>query len=101
MLILILIDVPYSHKAVFSFEKGHFSSCSFHPVKNSPSKISDSPPTSPQTFTAICKTLEMVPSIPSRREILAITVKKHGIVDIKLFLYSAILLDFSLLFQIF
>ena len=46
MLILILIDVQYSQKAVFSFEKGsnsqnHFSSGYLHPY--SPlSKISDS-----------------------------------------------------------
>ena len=37
MLILILIDVLYSQKAVFSFEKGsngqNHSSCSHHPVK--------------------------------------------------------------------
>ena len=47
MLILILIDVQYSHKAVFSFKKGsncqnHSSSGSHHPVKKSHSKISDS-----------------------------------------------------------
>ena len=41
MLILILIDVQYSQKAVVSFEKGlngqnHSSSGSHHPVKNSP-----------------------------------------------------------------
>ena len=41
MLILILIDVQYSQKAVFSFEKGlnpqnHSSSGSLHLVKNSP-----------------------------------------------------------------
>ena len=38
MLLLILIDVQYSQKAVFSFEKGlnsqnHSSSGSLHPVK--------------------------------------------------------------------
>ena len=38
MVILILIDVQYSHKAVFSFEKGligqnHSSSGYHHPVK--------------------------------------------------------------------
>ena len=38
MLILILIDVQYSHNAVFSFEKGsnrqnHSYLCSHHPVK--------------------------------------------------------------------
>ena len=50
MLILILIDVQYSQKAVFSFEKdlncqNHSSSGSLHPVKKSPtSKISDSNP---------------------------------------------------------
>ena len=41
MLILILIDVQYSQKAVFSFEKGsngqnHSSSSSHHPVKKFP-----------------------------------------------------------------
>ena len=41
MLILILIDVQYSQKAVFSFEKGsnrqnHFSSGSLHPVNPPP-----------------------------------------------------------------
>ena len=41
MLILILIDVQYSLKAVFTFEKGsncqsHSSSGSHHPVKKSP-----------------------------------------------------------------
>ena len=49
MLILNLIDVQYSQKTVFSFEKGsscqnHFSSGSLYPVKNTPSTISDSPP---------------------------------------------------------
>ena len=48
MSILILIDVQYTQKAVFSFEKGlncqnHSSSGSLHPVKNSPRKICDSP----------------------------------------------------------
>ena len=58
MLIFILIDVQYSQKAGFSFEKGsncqnHCSSDSLHPVKKiSPSKISDSP----QPLTAILKT---------------------------------------------
>ena len=48
MLILILIDIQYSQKAVSSFEKGlnhqnHSSSGSIYPEKNSlPSKISDS-----------------------------------------------------------
>ena len=41
MLILILIDVQYSQKAVFNFEKGwnhqdHYSSGSLHLVKKSP-----------------------------------------------------------------
>ena len=51
MLILILIDVQYSQKAVFSFEKGlnhqnHPSPGSLHLVKRfPPSKISN-PPTS-------------------------------------------------------
>ena len=45
MLILILIDVQYSKKAAFSFEKGsncqnHFSAGSLDPVKNPCSKIS-------------------------------------------------------------
>ena len=39
MLILILIDVQYSQKAVFSFEKG----------SNYPIKISDLPTPTPQT----------------------------------------------------
>ena len=49
MLILILIDVEYSQKAVFAFEKGsnaqnHFFLGSKHLVKKSPpSKISDLP----------------------------------------------------------
>ena len=49
MLILVLIDVQHSQKAVFSFEKGsncqnHSSSSSLHPVKKFPhSKILDSP----------------------------------------------------------
>ena len=48
VLILILIDVQYPQKAIFNFEKGligqnHSSSGSQHPVKISPSKISDSP----------------------------------------------------------
>ena len=49
MLILTLIDVQYSQKAVFSFEKGlncqnHSSSGSLCPVTPlPPSKISDSP----------------------------------------------------------
>ena len=49
LLFLILIDVQYSLKAVFSFEKGlnnqnHSSSGSLHWLKKSPSsKISDSP----------------------------------------------------------
>ena len=53
MLLLILIDVQYSQKAVFSFKKGlncqdHSSSGSFHPVNlPPPSKISDSSPPLP------------------------------------------------------
>ena len=44
MLILILIDVQYSLKTVFSFEKGlnrqnHSSSVSLYPVKSSPIKL--------------------------------------------------------------
>ena len=47
MLILVLIDVQYLQKAIFSFEKGmigqnNSSSGFHHPVKKSPSKISDS-----------------------------------------------------------
>ena len=47
MLILVLIDVQYSQKAIFSFEKGmigrnHSFSGSYCPVKN-PSNNSDSP----------------------------------------------------------
>ena len=51
MLLFILIDVHYSEKAVFSFEKGsnyqnQFSSGSLYLVKKiPPSKISDSPST--------------------------------------------------------
>ena len=48
MLILVLIDVQYSLKAIFSFEKGmigqNIFSGSHHPVQKSPSKISDSLP---------------------------------------------------------
>ena len=50
MLILILIDVQYPQKAVFSFEKGsncqnHSSSGSLHPVKKfSPVKFLIPPP---------------------------------------------------------
>ena len=54
MLTLILIDVQYSQKAVFSFEKGlncqnHSLSGSHHPVEKllPPGKISDSPPSHP------------------------------------------------------
>ena len=59
MLNLILIDVQYLQKVVFSFEKGsnhqnHCSSGSHYPVKNSPSKISDS---LPHSITASWKTL--------------------------------------------
>ena len=49
MLILILIDVQYSQKAVFSFQtdshrQNHSSSGFLHPVKKiTASKISDSP----------------------------------------------------------
>ena len=47
MLILILIDVQYSQKAVFGFSNHqNHSSGSLHPVKNPPlSKISNSLPT--------------------------------------------------------
>ena len=58
MLILILIDVQYSEKAIFSFEKGSNgqnipSSGSQHPVKKVPCKISETSP----PFNAIWKTL--------------------------------------------
>ena len=47
MLVLILIDVQYSQKVVYSLEKGlihqNRSSGSFHPLIPCPSKISDSP----------------------------------------------------------
>ena len=48
MLILILIDVQYSHNVVFTFEKGsndsnYFLSDSYHPLKKSLHKISYSP----------------------------------------------------------
>ena len=61
MIILILIDVQYSQKAVFSFDKGlngqnHSSTGSHQPVKKSPSKIPDSPHCS-LPLTAIWKTL--------------------------------------------
>ena len=58
MLIFILINVQYSQKAVFSFEKGsnrqnHSSSGSLHLIKKiPPSKISDST----QPLTIIWKT---------------------------------------------
>ena len=50
MLILILIDVQYLQKAIFSFEKGsvgqnHYSSGSHHPVKKVPQQNFPSPPT--------------------------------------------------------
>ena len=55
---VVLIDVQYTQKAVFSFEKcwncqNHSSSGSIQPVKYSSSKISDSP----QPLTAIWKIL--------------------------------------------
>ena len=55
MLILILIDVQYLQNAVFNFEKGlnrqnHSSHGSHHPVKNFPSKISDSPHPTPYYY---------------------------------------------------
>ena len=43
----------------------------------------------------------MVPSLPSRNQTLAIAVKKHAKVDMKLLLSCPVLLDFSILFQIF
>ena len=42
-----------------------------------------------------------VSSLSSRNQTLAIAVKKHAKVDIKLFLSFIVLLDFSILFQIF
>ena len=58
MLIFILIDVQYSQKAAFSFEKGsnrqnHSSSGSLHLVKKSPPVKFPLPP----SLTAIWKTL--------------------------------------------
>ena len=52
MLILILIDVPFSQKAVFSFEKGsnhqnHSSLGSQHLVKKSPTPVKSPIPPSP------------------------------------------------------
>ena len=59
MLILILIDVQYLSKVVFSFEKGpngqdHSSSSSPHPIKKipPPQQIFDQP-----SLRAICKAL--------------------------------------------
>ena len=57
MLILILIDVQYSQKAVFSFEKGlsgqnQSSSGSHHLEKKSPQQ--NSPPLPPYTYTLYC-----------------------------------------------
>ena len=54
MLMLILMDVQYSWKAVFSFAKGSnhqnpFSSDSFHPVKNPPVKFLIPPPSPTHT----------------------------------------------------
>ena len=43
----------------------------------------------------------VVPGLPFRNETLAIAVKKHAKVDIKPFLSCLVLLDFSVLFQIF
>ena len=57
MLILILIDVQYSLKAVFSFEKrsngqNYSSLCSLHPVEKSfAGKVSDSP--APQPYSKL------------------------------------------------
>ena len=42
-----------------------------------------------------------VPSPPYRKKALAVVVKKHAKVDIKLFLPCPVLLYFSILFQIF
>ena len=63
MLILILIDVLYSQKAVFIFEKGsdcqNYSSSGYNqPAKNPACKISDFP-----TLNAIWKTLDLLVSI--------------------------------------
>ena len=89
MLILILIDVQYSQKAILSFEKGsncqnHFSCGSLCPAKIPESKILI-PHQPPDPYCYL--------ENPG--------VKKYGKVDIKLFLYCPILLDFSILFQIF
>ena len=56
MLILILIDVQYSQKAVFSFEKGlnhqnHPSPGSLHLVKRFPPRKISNPPPSRGGFT--------------------------------------------------
>ena len=89
MLILILINVQYSQKAGFSFEKGsnsqnYFSSGSLHPVKYPPVKS----PIPHHPLNPYCYV-----ESPG--------VKKNGKADIKLFLYCPVLLDFSILFQIF
>ena len=62
MLILILIDVQYSQKAVFNFEKGwnhqdHYSSGSLHLVKKSPPVSTTRGIYYPLHLTAIWKTL--------------------------------------------
>ena len=64
MLILVLIDVQYSQKAIFSFEKGligqnHSSSGCHHWVTKSPPPIQQNFQ-SPPLLTAIWKTLNMV-----------------------------------------
>ena len=43
----------------------------------------------------------VVPSLPSRKQIIAIAVKKHATEGIKRFLSCPILQDFPILFQIF
>ena len=62
MFILILIDVQYSQKAVFSFEKG--SNCQNHSSSGSLNLVKKSPPPVkfpvPPPFTAIWKTLAYV-----------------------------------------
>ena len=55
MVILILIDVQYSHKAVFSFEKGligqnHSSSGYHHPVKKFAQANFPAPPLTPYCY---------------------------------------------------
>ena len=91
MLILVLVDVQYSQKAVLSFEKGsnrqnQFSSGSLHSVDHPPRLLKFLIPHHPPNPYCYLEN-------PG--------VKKYGKVDIKLFLYCPILLDFPILFQVF